>query len=548
VALVVGGSEYAYSKSGGVLQVYAGAEVIVDRLEIDIAEAAGSLVEQQLELPEGARLERATFSFAASPAGLTEVSSVAQVRPGSPLSGTAQACVVDFGRMVTVSDFGLGFGAGDVSLDQVYRWTGAEWRVLGAPDSGGFAETSTDRLLVTATSDSSDDIVDAVVDVGEVRLPAQPTSLELLVDGTTVWFERQGSSPELTPAGVSGDAVYAVDRTDAVREAFARARVSGGKRAVNVALRAAAPGQLQMQPALAMLHVHLVQFGSDALSQTLDVTEEGVHQVQLAGPYGSADRIREVALVVRGSFGPERVQPVEGPPPEPEVRLVLAPGRTVLLGLPRALAGRFGELTGVRLHVRAPGSGGEIAGRLLASDDTGQLGEPLTGGELPPVQVRGGYDGWQTLSFAAAVPTPAGAGPLAAWLELAPSYGEVECSLTGAGPSSSPVPGAPVRRRLAGGGTAPIPRLGGYPELSAALRIVGRPERGRPLPAVEVAVAGAGAVAGANPTSDDLSVRLGVDPGVTPVGDLVPLVLRIAAAGSVTVDTVQVAYSKGVAT
>ena len=276
-------------------------------------------------------------------------------------------------------------------------------------------------------------------------------------------------------------------------------------------------------------------------------------------PAGAAD-VREVALTVRGSFGPERVQPAVGPALEPEVLLALEPGRQVLVGLPAVLAGRLGQLTGVRLWLApaAGGSGGELAGGLLA-DAGGRPGEPLPGAELAPVTVPPSPAGgdWLTLPFAAPVELPvAAAGHLgdrprpavAAWLELQLSYGAVECALTRADPGDPVAPGAPVLRRLPGGGTAELTVLPDFGVLRAAVRLAGLPDRDRPVPAVVLEVERGGASLGADPTGDDLVVTLGLAEPVLPADGPVLLTALAAAPGSLTVDTVRVAYTEGAAT
>jgi hypothetical protein len=401
------------------------------------------------------------------------------------------------------------------------------------------------------------DIEAAVRDHGGVWLGAQPTSLELVIDGTTVWFERQGSAPDLVgsggsddAAGVTGEVEYGVDRTDALRDAFGRARSVDGTREVTVRLRAATPGELSLHADVSMLHEHAVTFGTSSHSATIDAADEGTRTLLLGGPFTPADQIREVALTLTGSFGPERVEPVDGPPVDDQATLILGAGRTLLFGVPSSVAALFGHLQGIRLLL-ASERGGEIAGRLLSpAGADGGPGDPVPDAQLAPVQVPAGHDGWLTLTLPAPAPVAVVEGcPVAAWLELVPSYGEVACALT---TSTAPeAPGAPVLRRLPGGDTKPISSLRSTLDttevttLYACLRVVGLTGQGDPRPAVAVSVPGATAVALADPTGDDLRVVLGLGAGTAPIGGQVPLTLRIGSAGSVTADDVVVAYRKG---
>jgi len=175
-----------------------------------------------------------------------------------------------------------------------------------------------------------------------------------------------------------------------------------------VRLRAANPGLLTLKVDLQTLQEHTVTFGSSSHSTEVVTTEEGMRDLDLPGPFTPVDRIREVALTLTGSFGPERVEPVVGPALEmdentgaPLAQLVLGSGRTLLFGVPTTLASLFGELGGLRLHLTCE-RGAEIAGRLLGVDAAGLPGEVLPGAEIAPVQVPAGQAGW----FTVAVPKP----------------------------------------------------------------------------------------------------------------------------------------------
>jgi hypothetical protein len=535
--------------SSDLYKVKVGGPILIDIVSYLVPAVAAVEVETRVSLPDGARLERATFGIAASPSNQTLVGSVASVR-----AGDGSTCVVDFGRLVTVGGFAINDSDHDVSA--VSRWTGSTWTSVST-DPSSFNEVTTERLLVTVTGGGN--IEAAVRDHGGVWLAAQPKSLELVVDGTTVWFERQGSAPDLVTkgsagtdsvAGVTGDVEYGVDRTDALREAFAKARSVDGTREVTVKLRAGTPGKLTLNAHVSMLHEHAVTFGTSSHSSTIDAPDEGTRTLVLSGPFTPSDQVREVALTLTGAFRPERVEPVDGPPVDGEAQLILGAGRTLLFGVPTSLAELFGELQGVRLLL-ASERGGEIAGRLLtAVGADGHPGDPVKGAQLAPVQVPARQDGWFTLTLPKAVPLAFTEGsPVAAWLELVPSYGEVSCALT---TSTAPdAPGAPVLRRLPGGGTKRISSLQSSADpsqtttLYACLRVVGLPGRLDPRPAVAVSVPQGSAVALADPTGDDLRVVLGLGAGMAAQSGQVPLTIRVGAWGSLTADNVVVAYKKG---
>lgn len=535
---------------------------------------ASTEVRATIALPEGTHLDRALFTITAAPGDRTSVTSVAVVRtaavPGS--TGTSQAkengCTIDFGRLVSVSDFALAgvdrlAKTGGVSIARIFPWTGAGWAPT-ALDPDAFTEVQTERLLVTSTASESA-LLKAVEDDGVVLLPTQPTGLELQIDGSTVWFERQGSVAGLT--GTQAPGSYTVDRTEAVRDALARARPSGGKRAVTATLRATTPGQLGLTVRAEILHEYRAPLAPHTFTSTLPLSEENLLTLELSdhdatSPFSPTDSIRKVSLAVRGTFGPERVEPVEEPTSVPQTSLVLGGGRTVLLGIPAALVTPFGALQAVRVKVSSE-KGGEVAGRLLHGDHDGRPGEAVPGGDVPPVGVPASTDpGWLTLPFPNEVAvveprSPATLPQLPYWLELTATYGEVSCSLT----RDTTVPAARLLRRLPGGGTRPmsvlgrkLPAVGDEPPLRVPLRVVGLPGKKQPLPAVTFRVGGPtnSVVSGTTPTTDGLGLDIGLGNGVPPVAGtssptrlVLPVHLRVGAPGTLTLADVVVLYQKG---
>ena len=343
---------------------------------------------------------------------------------------------------------------------------------------------------------------------------------------------------------------YVIDRTAAVADAFGRAVAVDGKKKIRFVLRAAAPGKLKLEPNIAALRVHTVAFPPDGLVRTIDLLEEGLFTVDVTPP--NAADVREVRAVIRGSFGPERVLPPIGPALQPDAHLVLAPGRPVLVGLPDVITSRFGKLAGVRLVLRASEgtNGGEVTGRLLA-DASGAPGEPLAGGDVTGITVAPGAEGYHTLRFAEEVepptlpePTPGDeSARISCWLELQLGHGSVECGFTGADPNDTGAPGAPVLRRLPGGGTSELTEIPVLGPLRVALRVVGTADRDRPIPAVQLSVRGSVEAVGVNPTADDLLTRVTLQSPLAVSGP-VSFDAIAAASGTLTLDTVQVTYKE----
>ncbi len=531
-------------------------------------------VQARITLPEGTRLDRAVFEITAAPGGATKVTSIAAVRdaeaPAPSGGGSESGCAIDFGRLVSISTFYLAGiehvakSTKPVTISRVFPWTGVGWSPTSMT-GGEVMEMQTERLLVTSTA-SSTALVDKVKEHGVVGLPTQPAGLELQVEGATVWFERQGSTASLV-SGAATPGSYKVDRTDAVRDALAKARPTGGNRVVTATLRATTPGQLALKVHAEILHEYRPPLAPHAFTSTTPLDAEQLVTLELsehdeASPFTATDSIRKVSLAVRGSFGPERVEPVEEPAAVPLTTLVLGGGRTVLLGIPAVLVTPFGGLQAVRLKLSSA-QGGELAGRLLGGDHLDRPGAPVTGGELPPLTVAASAEpAWLTLPFPEAVtleepPPPGTLPPVPYWLELTATYGEVACVLT----RDTSVPAARLLRRLPGGGSQAlsilgrkVPPAGNEPPLLVPLRVVGLPGKKQPLPAVTLRVDGPRPPVrvGATPAPEGLALDIGLGDGVAPSAGpstpsrlVLPLHLRIGAPGTLTLEDVVVLYQKG---
>ena len=517
---------------------------------------AGLEVAADVEVDAATRLERADFFVAASPSGPTLIGSVAEVRDGD--SGT---CVVDFGRMVTVPASRCGSGH----------------RARSPTCGGGTASTGSTSTSATpapsprsppsgccSPSTTSTEVRTPWPRTGSSSFPPSPPSSKLVVDGTVVWFERQGSTAGLVTrkdghdrvarSGWTGGAVeHGVDRTDALRDALAKARVEGGKRRVQVRLRATTPGTLTLASDLQLLHEHPVDFGAGQRRTSLDLDEEGVRTVTLPGPpFVPADSIREVAATLTGAFGPQRVAPVTGPAPLTDADLVVTVGRAVLLGLPVPLAQPFGEVQGVRLRVQP------LAGRTAKSraGSSRPIRPPASRPSPCPARRRtaGGRRRTRRLAHAdlrgaRGRPRPRDRdGRLLAGAVRVVRRGRLRADRRRGPRRARAAPAA--RRRLQGvvGAALAVRRERGPPRRAPR----GRAARSQgPVPAVTLAVdhvatpgSTAAAVATADATRDALRVVLGLGSGVPPADGAVPLSLSVAAPGSVTLEDVVVAYRK----
>jgi hypothetical protein len=498
---------------------------IIYTILLEPGEASRSVV-ADLQVPADAVIDRAEFDVSVAPGGEVTLGSAAEVRAGA----SSSEVVADFKVMTTVRNL----DGGNPAPVSVKRWDGVEYVTAAA------GEIQTERLLLTY-SQAADPAAVAVA--GSVVLPSTPTGAELVVDGTTVWHERQGSTAGLVPGG-TGPGVHArVDRTEELRQAFARSTgpegAPDGPRTLRVELRTTTPGLLRLEPTVKMLRVHPVLFAEGA-SRTLSVASEGPLQLDLPLPEVSSTwTVQGVDLTVTAEVGEERVVPPEGPAPSADACLHLQPGRPVLARLPLGLLEQVGELRGVRVALRGRSGGGEVTGRFLL-DAEGRPGEPVPGGDLVPTTIEESEQaGWVTLRAA---------GPVAAdarWVELLLGYGVVDWQLTSSPVDDPEAPGTEIHLRRAGGAVRPLTVIESIGALHGRLRLVGVADANRPIPTLDLALASGGdrvpLVTGREGTSG--SVRPSGE--LTPTGGLLPLVGSAWTAGSFTFSQVLVTYQEG---
>lgn len=507
---------------------------------LPLLSAEGGLsVIHNLELERDSLVDDAVFGIAASAGDVpaTRIDTVADVRLATDGSDRSVA-IIDFGRLVTVA--GVNVSGID---DDVERWNGTEFVPIAGATPGALGEVATERLKLFPTTATA-----ASIGGGSVVLPAVPTGLELLVAGTTVWFERQGGDPASLDDAPTGDVTYVVDRTDAVREAFRRAvaATTGGIVTVRCELRAATPGVLQLAAAVRRRRVHAVVF-PDGPSRTLQIAAEGPATLTLPLPDASASwEVEAVELVARGRIAKVRTLPSVGPEPATDAVLQLVPGRALLGRLPTGSLARFAQLHAVRLLVAGGPAGGELGGVLFAGtdDDPGEPAEAVPGGELRPVRVGPGSAAtWVTLELAEPIEPPG-----ALWLELQAASGALTWELTAAPSGDAHAPGAPLRRRLPGGGVRRLTTVQALSERLGVLRLVGVPDPNRPIEALELGLDTDGQRAPFTPTGDGVAVRLGrtpaTTPTVTPAGRALELTGAAAAPGSYTFEQLTVVYQE----
>ena len=497
--------------------------------------AARSVTDAQL-FPLDAIVERAAFEIQATAPGVnvrfSDVDEIT-VRSGEALTSGKSAVVVDFHGLTTVKNLNPGLGA---ALHGVYVWTGTDWQDKGT-SPGEFAS---EKVLMEFDTDA----LSIVSDSGSATLPASPGNVEMLLDGVVVWTSRQGG--EIIDGG------WRIDKTDLVRQTVARLKESAaaGENAVSMRLelRSDALADLELVPSVDISRVHRVVF-SNGPSRNLPTAGEGPLSLDLPLPEVSTTwEVDLVKLRAAGSVGPERTQPAVGPEFTNAAKLCLSPGRTVLLRLPDVLVTRFDTIGGIRVPVVADGGTGELGGQLLGTDRAGNPVEPIAGASLTPVSVPSGdTPSWTTLSLPE--PLDVSTGPF--WVELIVSYGELVCPLTHATETDPAAPGAPVRRRLPGGGSTPLTQFPAeeVAELFGALRVVGEANPNSPIDALTLNLEHptTGEIddtvaVGGTPTADGVSMHLQMPTPAVPAAPALHLVGSTAMAGDFTFDQIDVIY------
>ena len=227
-------------------------------------------------------------------------------------------------------------GPGGTTISSVAPWLGTKFDTdhpLTLGLNGSFQEVQTERLLVTLSQSTAPS---AMAADGVVTMSSPPSDVELLVNGTQVFF-RSGPAP----AGFSQSVPIA-----AAVQAAADATVSP----VPVTLRSRVAAQLVLAVDTASyLNTHRVAF-PDGLTTDVDLAEEGPFQIALPPPTDAATwGVRRVDVTLAATPGPVRVLPSTGPTPSRDAELHLDPDHTLVARLPAGPLGRLAKIDAVRV-------------------------------------------------------------------------------------------------------------------------------------------------------------------------------------------------------
>jgi hypothetical protein len=276
---------------------------------------------------------------------------------------------------------------------------------------------------------------------------------------------------------------------------------------VTLSLRSSVPGRLDLQGSLERLLVQQLRF-PEGEQRRLPFTTEGTATLALPVEEIADKQVALLRVFLRApSTGSARVIPPVGPEPSKEAIVLLDPERGVLVELPPGRLETLTTLEAIRVPLVAGPVGAELRGVLRAADAAGAAAEPLPDGQLGPVSVPAGALGglrpptpgaadvatlpeptWVTLALARPQQLPAGA---RRWVELFASRGLAGWPLA-VPPGEGTAAGfaAAVRRTTPDGGQRPLSSLHDLDTSGGVIRLVGTAPEDRPIPILDVGVAG----------------------------------------------------------
>lgn len=501
--------------------------------------AVSAVVEQELELPPNALVRKATFTVRAEAAGKSPVGQVSLIRSAGTMS-----VLIDFQGMRTVAGIDLTGMTTSPGIISVKPWVGTQFSPQPMAGSGKavftFTEVKTERLLVDLDKTVQ---LSEIAEKGFVSLPARPVELELWVNDLRAWSSLGPAVPGVPPA-VGSSFVANVDLTSAVQAA-----VRTGVLPVRVSLRSSEPGRLALEStALDFLNVHEVFSNEEARLVELDSEGEHVVKLPLRGDEGAAWTISSVELTISGDLGASRTIPPTGPPLAVDVAfLVLDSDRGVAVQLPSYVTDGLTELTGIRLPLGVPASGGELSGFLRTSVGA-EPGHLIPKSHFGPITVEGGnYDQPRWVTFPLTPPCKLVPGQ-AVWVDLQAARGTLFWPLAASG--GDPRFRAPLRRQAPEGGFRQFSKVGGVnteaEPAHGAIRVIGKIRPDFTLPPLRVALGsadiGIAPIRGGKVVTLNLEPEVEIEPGA---GRSLDILLTAATTGKCTVESVRLAYSLG---
>ena len=527
------------------------------RLEVTPPNVVASSARAELPVPAGAIIDVARFEVVVDPPGRSRIGDVAEVRSVAPSRGSSTELIVDFKTMQTVSEIEMPTGLG---LTGLFPWLGTRFGDIGEqilPAGAGarlrtglpsmaFQEVLTEKLLCMLDSATRPEDLES----GEVVIPSPPSFVEILINGTRAWFSPIGPAAPRQHEKIAGVHAFAdvVDLTEALQLAL------DAERALSIELRVSSPAQLQFSAErLQIYRTHEVRF-SEGPTRGFDALDEGRYEIDLPLPDEVATEswdVHAVELNLRADIDETRVRPAIGPPLAADIGLTLAESRTLLVKLPSSLVSLFGEITGVRVPVRAGVAGGELAGELLHDDtSTGasRPGEAVDGGVLRPAEVPASTDLAYLTLWLETPFEPAADASDALWCTLRSTRGEVTWALGLPEPDDA-LSDAEVRWRAPNGAARSlsefsVPGDTGTTSHAGAIRLVGTRDPNRPLDAVKVGLGGGTASVSLTPFETGSPIRLALEDPISPgPARSLPLDLVVSAPGSYTIDSARVIYT-----
>jgi hypothetical protein len=452
-----------------------------------------------------------TFDVVVTAASATEVAAgvAGQIRTTGK-DGGKTSIVVDFGALRTVAGVSLPTG---VAAQTIRAWIGTKFQdVMSFDPPKRFAappsEIRTERIeiLVTGTVNSSDLATDM-----SFLMPDLPSGIELRIDdGPPVFANpapvQPGTDAALTDDGWNKDAKRIVHLADALA-ALTGDATRDEEVTFKLRLTSNAPGFLDLdEHSRDLRYIRRASFDG-APDKDLEFDSEGQAVLPLASlPTGLI--VNEVRFNATATVPGLRVLPAVGPDASGVAEVRVTSDRAIIVHADPATP--LGQLTGVRLPLRAGASGAEARVVLWNNKDgASQPVDALPAGASQPLTLAASDDPqWTTFTFSKPVTIP----PAGLWVALTVNRGEVYFEFTASNASTSyavvmwGAPSGPWRSLPAALATQ-----------RGRIRLVGTPKKGTAIDPYRVSI-GAGAGQGITPNPKGVAGVLALAPPVTAAG------------------------------
>ena len=432
------------------------------------------------------------FDVAVTAARASEVAAgvAGQIRT-SAKGGGRTSIVVDFGALRTVAGISLPSG---LLAQSVSAWIGTKFQAVSSFDppkqfAAMPSEIRTERIdvLVTGSVDASGLATDM-----SFRMPDLPSGIELRIDdGPPVFTHPAPVQPG--DGAVLNDTDWSKNASRLVHLADAFSALTGDptrdeEATFKLRLTSNAPGFLDLaEHSRDLRYIRRASFDG-AADKDLEFETEGQTVLRLESlPTGRI--VNEVRFNATASVPASRVLPAVGPLASGVAEIRVTSERAMIVRLDPVTP--LGQLTGVRLPLRAGASGAEA--RVVFWNNRKDASQPVdalaAGASQPLTMAAGDAAQWTTFTWAQPVTVP----PAGLWAALTVNRGEVYFDFAASDATTSH---AVVLRGAPSGPWRNLPA--GLADQRGRIRLMGTPKKGTAIDPYRLSV-GAGSGQGITP-------------------------------------------------